>query len=222
MSKLLWVLYFLCLTGGLLQNFAQFLHKVADHDGLGQKAIHAAFQGIAAVLVECVGSHGKDRDLCQCRVAQCADLAGDLDAVHVRQTPVDDIGVVDIAHLDGLARTQHRNEVVNDFLAVYGIVDDHPRGAGGVTVSGAPPAPFRRGQLGSGKPLRRFHAGVVVGIIGGKAADRRTWRAENCGGSLRYCTPRMASVVILYCSVTRANHSPEPSSVPARSTSVSS
>lgn len=50
----------------------------------------------------------------------------------------------------------------------------------------------------------------------------RTWRAENCGGSLRYCTPRMASVVILYCSVTRANHSPEPSSVPARSTSVSS
>ncbi len=51
---------------------------------------------------------------------------------------------------------------------------------------------------------------------------RRTWRAENCGGSLRYCTPRMASVVILYCSVTRANHSPEPSSVPARSTSVSS
>ena len=50
---------------------------------------------------------------------------------------------------------------------------------------------------------------------------RRTWR-ENCGDSLRYCTPRMASVVILYCSVTRANHSPEPSSVPARSTSVSS
>ena len=51
---------------------------------------------------------------------------------------------------------------------------------------------------------------------------RRTWRAENCGDSLRYCPPRLASVVILYCSVTRANHSPEPSSVPARSTSVSS
>jgi len=43
-SKLLWVLYFLCLTGGLLQNFAQFLHKIADHDGFGQKAIHAAFR----------------------------------------------------------------------------------------------------------------------------------------------------------------------------------
>ena len=25
------------------QNFVQFLHKVADHDGLGQKAVHAAF-----------------------------------------------------------------------------------------------------------------------------------------------------------------------------------
>ena len=46
MSKLLWVLYFLCLTGGLLQNFAQFLHKVADHDGFGQKAIHAASREI--------------------------------------------------------------------------------------------------------------------------------------------------------------------------------
>ena len=76
MSKLLWVLYFLCLTGGLLQNFAQLLHKVADHDGFGQKAIHAAFQGIAAVFVECVGGHGKDRDLCQCGVVQCADLPG--------------------------------------------------------------------------------------------------------------------------------------------------
>lgn len=46
MSKLLWVLYFLCLTGGLLQNFAQLLHKVADHDGFGQKAIHAASREI--------------------------------------------------------------------------------------------------------------------------------------------------------------------------------
>ena len=58
------------------QDLAQLLHKVADHDGFGQKAGHAAFQGIAAVFIECVGSHGKDRDLCQCRVAQCADLPG--------------------------------------------------------------------------------------------------------------------------------------------------
>ena len=56
------------------QDLAQLLHKVADHDGFGQKAGHAAFQGIAAVFIECVGRHGKDRDLCQCRVAQCADL----------------------------------------------------------------------------------------------------------------------------------------------------
>ena len=43
------------------QNFVQLLHKVTDHDGLGQKAVHAAFQGVAAVLVKGVGGHGKDR-----------------------------------------------------------------------------------------------------------------------------------------------------------------
>ena len=42
MSKLLWVLYFLCLTGGLLQNFAQLLRRVrlclpdGAHQGLAQ------------------------------------------------------------------------------------------------------------------------------------------------------------------------------------------
>ena len=46
----------------------QLLHQVADHDGFGQKAIHAAFQRVAAILVECVGGHGKDRDLCPSRV----------------------------------------------------------------------------------------------------------------------------------------------------------
>ena len=53
----------------------------------------------------------------------------------------------------------------------HGIVQTDPCGAGGVAVSGAPLAPFRSGKLGSGKSLQRFHAGVVVGIIGGKAPD---------------------------------------------------
>ena len=52
------------------QNFVQLLHKVADHDGLGQKAVHAAFQRVAAVLVKGVGGHGKDRQLCPRRVVQ--------------------------------------------------------------------------------------------------------------------------------------------------------
>ena len=60
--------YFLCLTGVYSQDLAQLLHKVADHDGLGQKAGNAAFQG--------VGSHGKDRELCPGWVIQCADLPG--------------------------------------------------------------------------------------------------------------------------------------------------
>ena len=53
----------------------------------------------------------------------------------------------------------------------HGVVQTHPFGAGRVAVSSAPLAPISRGKLGSGKPLQRFHAGVVVGIIGGKAAD---------------------------------------------------
>ena len=52
-----------------------------------------------------------------------------------------------------------------------GIVQPDPRSVGGVAVCGAPLAPVHRGQLGSRKPLQRFHAGVIVGVIGGKAAD---------------------------------------------------
>ena len=67
----------------------------------------------------------------------------------------------------------------------HGIVQAHPHGAGGVAVSGAPLAPFRGGKLGSGKPLQRFHAGVVVGIIGGKAAD--AYRFKRLTGSNKAC-----------------------------------
>ena len=58
----------------------------------------------------------------------------------------------------------------------HGIVQTHPHGAGGVAVCGAPLAPFRRGKLGSGKPLQGLHAGVVVGIVGGKAADAQRFK----------------------------------------------
>ena len=51
------------------------------------------------------------------------------------------------------------------------VVQTHPLAVGGVAVGCAPLAPLRSGKLGSRKPLQRLHAGVVVGIIGGKAAD---------------------------------------------------
>ena len=51
------------------------------------------------------------------------------------------------------------------------VVQTHPLAVGAVAVGGAPLAPLRSGKLGSRKPLQRLHAGVVVGIIGGKAAD---------------------------------------------------
>ena len=38
------------------QDLAQLLHKVADHDGLGQKAVHAALQCVAAVLAATVNT----------------------------------------------------------------------------------------------------------------------------------------------------------------------
>ena len=58
----------------------------------------------------------------------------------------------------------------------HSIVQPHPHGAGGVAVCGAPLAPFRRGKLGSGKPLQGLHAGVIIGIVGGKAADAQRFK----------------------------------------------
>ena len=67
----------------------------------------------------------------------------------------------------------------------YGVVQTHPRGAGGVAVGSAPLAPRGGGKLGSGKPLQGFHAGVVVGIIGGKAADAYLFKSLT--GSCKAC-----------------------------------
>ena len=60
----------------MLQDLAHLLHKVGDHDGLGQEAVHAAFQGVAAVLVKGVRRHGKNGDARQGGVFQLADAAG--------------------------------------------------------------------------------------------------------------------------------------------------
>ena len=92
------------------QDLAQLLHKVADHDGFGQKAGHAAFQGIAAVFIECVGGHGKNRNLCQCRVAQCADLPGGGITVHDRHLHIHQHQI--IAARCGSAYLFHRHGTV--------------------------------------------------------------------------------------------------------------
>ena len=62
----------------------QLLHQVADDDGFGQKTVHAAFHGAAAILIEGVGGHGKDRDPGQSGVFQRADLPGGGIAIHDR------------------------------------------------------------------------------------------------------------------------------------------
>ena len=78
-----------------------------------------------------------------------------------------------------------------------GTVQPDTGGAGGVAVGGAPFAPFRALKLGGGKPLQRFRAGVVVQIIGGKAADARfvkgfagSGKAGVIGGTAGYRIPQ--------------------------------
>ena len=65
------------------------------------------------------------------------------------------------------------NELLHTLEAVrpHGAVQPDTGVAGGVAVGGAPFAPCRGRKFGGRKPLQRFHAGVVVQIVGGKAAD---------------------------------------------------
>ena len=78
----------------------------------------------------------------------------------------------------------------------HGIVQTHPHGAGGVAVSGAPLAPFRSGKLGGGKPLQRFHAVVIVGIVSGKAPD--AYRFKRLTGRHKACViGRQRDIVLL-------------------------
>ena len=53
----------------------------------------------------------------------------------------------------------------------HGAVQPDTGVVGGVAVGGAPFAPCYGRKLASRKPLQRFHAGVVVQIVGGIAAD---------------------------------------------------
>ena len=65
------------------------------------------------------------------------------------------------------------NELLHTLEAArpHGVVQPDTVVVGGVAVGGAPFAPVRGHKLGGRKPLQRFHAGVVVQIIGGITAD---------------------------------------------------
>ena len=76
-----------------------------DVDGLGQEAVHAAFQRTLPVLLEGVSRHGEDRNFHQCRVRQRPDLSGGLAAVHKghlhvhqHQIVVSGFGLLDFFH----------------------------------------------------------------------------------------------------------------------------
>ena len=78
--------------------------QVGHEHGLGAEGGHTGSLCLHLNLGPVIGRQDDDGRI----VVQAADLAGDLDAVHIRQPPVNEIGVVDIAHLDGLPRAQHR------------------------------------------------------------------------------------------------------------------
>ena len=87
------------MSDGCQQGVAQ----VGQEHRLGAERRHARRLRLPFDIRPVVGSQDDNRGI----VVQAANLARDLDAVHVRQPPVDDIGAAGVAQLDGLPCTQH-------------------------------------------------------------------------------------------------------------------
>ena len=107
----------LCLADGAHQRLAQVGHE----HGLGAEGGHTGSLCLHFNIRPVVGSQYDNGRI----IVQAADLAGDLDAVHVWQAPVDDIGMVSIAHLDGLPCTQHRFLAGKGPLGTHAHLDQH-------------------------------------------------------------------------------------------------
>ena len=105
----------------LAKGAHQGLAQVGHEHGLGAEGGHAGCFCFYFNIRPVVGGQDDNRRI----IVQAADLAGDLDAVHIRQTPVDDISVVDIAHLDRLPRTQHRFLAGKGPLGAHAHLDQH-------------------------------------------------------------------------------------------------
>ena len=105
----------------LAEGAHQSLAQVGQEHGLGAESGHTGGLCLYLNVRPVVGRQDDDGGI----VVQAAYLAGDLDAVHIRQPPVDDIGVVDIAHLDGLPRAQHRFLAGKGPLRAHSHLDQH-------------------------------------------------------------------------------------------------
>ena len=86
-------------SDGCQQGVAQ----VGQEHRLGAEGRHACRLRLRFDIRPVVGGQDDDGGV----IIQAANLARDLDAVHVRQPPVDDIGAAGVTQLDGLPRTQH-------------------------------------------------------------------------------------------------------------------
>ena len=72
----------------LAEQFVQSFEELVDFDGLGEVAVHAAAQGLLAILLKGVRGHGEDGHLCAGRIVQATDGLGGLIAVHDRHLHV--------------------------------------------------------------------------------------------------------------------------------------
>ena len=85
----------LLLPEGGQQRFPQIGHE----HGLGAEGRHAGGPGLHFNIRPVIGGEDDDGSI----VPQGPDLPGDLDAVQIRQTPVDDVGVEGIVQFQGLS-----------------------------------------------------------------------------------------------------------------------
>ena len=95
---------FFLLPGHLLAKGGhQRLAQVGHEHRLRAERRNTGGSGLHLNIRPVVGGQNNNRRI----IAKAADLAGDLNAVHIRQTPVNDIRMESIAHLHRLPRTQH-------------------------------------------------------------------------------------------------------------------
>ena len=71
-------------SGSMLLGYLITCASIVMTGRLDPASIHTSIYRFFLVFIKRIGSHGKDRDLCQCRVAQCADLPGGGIAIHDR------------------------------------------------------------------------------------------------------------------------------------------
>ena len=105
----------------LAQRGEQTFPQVGHEHGLGTEGGDARGAGLHLNVRPVVGSEDDDGGI----VPQTANLPGHLDAVHIGQTPVNDVGMESIVQLHGLSGPQHRFFAGERPLGAHPHLDQH-------------------------------------------------------------------------------------------------